>query len=64
MKNAIKKGFGLTIGAMLGYATLATIAVEVLKWGAKDEQYMERLKNRDPELYERLKKYVKEEEES
>lgn len=59
MWNSLKKGFGFASGVILGHATVNVIAMEILKWVANDEKYMEGLKNRDPEEYEKLKKYQK-----
>lgn len=59
MWKSMKKGFGFASGVILGHATMNVIAKNILKWVAKDEKYMEGLKNRDPEEYEKLKKYQK-----
>lgn len=59
MWKSMKKGFGFASGVILGHATMNAIAKNILKWVAKDEKYMEGLKNRDPEEYEKLKKYQK-----
>ena len=57
MLKAIKIGFGITIGCILGKATLQVVSKRILKKLAKDEKFMEREKTKDPELYEALKKY-------
>lgn len=57
MWKNFKKGFGWISGILIGYATLGMISEKIMKWGAKDEKYMERLKDQDPILYEKLKKY-------
>ena len=54
-----KKGFGFASGVILGHAAINVIAERILRWIANDESYMEGLKNRDPEEYEKLKKYQK-----
>lgn len=59
MWNSLKKGFGFASGVILGQATMDVIAKNILEWIAKDEKYMEGLKDRDPEEYEKLKKYQK-----
>lgn len=59
MWKSMKKGFGFASGVILGHATMNMIAKNILRWVAKDEKYMEGLKNRDPEEYEKLKKYQK-----
>lgn len=59
MWKSIKKGFGFSAGVILGHATLSVIAEHILRWIASDEKYMEGLKNRDPEEYNKLKKYQK-----
>ncbi len=64
LKN-FKKGFGLITGGMLAYATLQFISDKVMRWGAKDESFMEYEKKNNPDLHEKLKKYQpKKEEES
>ena len=59
MWNSLKKGFGFASGMILGHAAMQLMAINFLKHIAKDEKYMEGLKDRDPELYEKLKKYQK-----
>lgn len=56
LKN-IKAGMGLAIGLSLGFATVRIVKSEIMKWGAKDDEFMARVKETDPELYEQLKKY-------
>ena len=57
MKNSIKQGFGLAIGYTLAMTLLHVVSESFMKKAAKDEKYMEGLKDRDPEFYEKLKKY-------
>lgn len=59
MWNSLKKGFCFASGVILGQATMNVIAERILRWIANDESYMEGLKDRDPEEYEKLKKYQK-----
>ena len=59
MWKSMKKGFGFSTGVILGHAAMNVIAERILRWNANDEKYMEGLKNRDPEEYEKLKKYQK-----
>lgn len=59
MWNSLKKGFGFASGMILGHAAMNVIATKILKWAANDEKYMEGLKDRDPEDYDKLKKYQK-----
>ena len=59
MWKSMKKGFGFSAGIILGGAISSVIAEHMLRWIANDEKYMEGLKNRDPEKYEKLKKYQK-----
>lgn len=56
LKN-IKAGMGLVIGLSLGVATIRFVKSEIMRWGAKDDELMARMKETDPELYEQLKKY-------
>lgn len=63
MLESIKKGFGLTVGAIFGYGVLSVLAEGVLKHYANNEEYMEQQKNKNPEIYEILKKYQKKDEE-
>ena len=56
MWKSMKKGFGFSAGVILGGAAMNAIAERILRWIANDESYMEGLKNRDPEEYEKLKK--------
>ena len=57
MLKAIKIGFGISVGVILGQATLLAACKGILKRLAKDEKFMEREKTKDQELYEALKKY-------
>lgn len=56
LKN-IKAGMGLAIGLSIGFAAVQVMKKEIMKWGAKDDEFMARVKETDPELYEQLKKY-------
>lgn len=56
MLKYIKKGFGLTVGYILASALVKTTAECVLKSLYNDKDYMEKLKERDPKEYEKLKK--------
>lgn len=60
MMKSIKKGFGFAVGVTLGCATVRMISEDILKWGAKDEALMERMKTKNPEVYENLKKHQEE----
>lgn len=57
MLKSFKTAFGATIGVSLAIATLAFIKNEIMKWGAKDEEFMNYEKEKDPDMYEELKKY-------
>ena len=57
MLKAIKTGFGISVGVMLGSASLRVVCKRILNRVAKDEEFMEREKTRNPKLYEELKKY-------
>lgn len=61
MWKAMKKGFGLAIGVCFGYGLFNAIADEFLRWRASDDEYMEDIKTRKPDVYEDLKKYRVEE---
>lgn len=67
LKN-VKKGIGLAIGMSIGYGAVKCTKVAVLAaiatWAANDEAYMEELKERKPDLYEKAKKFVMKKEES
>ena len=57
MLKAIKTGFGISVGVILGSASLRVVCKRILNRVAKDEEFMEREKTRNPKLYEELKKY-------
>lgn len=57
MFELIKKGFGVSVGAILGIVTLYVISECFCKHYANNEKFMERLKTRNQKLYEDLKKY-------
>lgn len=64
MWKGIKKGFGFAVGFELGKTIVWTVAKFITDTAAKDDEYMEGLKERKPELYERLKKTQSNKEES
>ena len=55
MLESIKKGFGLTVGVTIAYGVISVLAEDICKYHANNEDYMERLKTRDPKCYEELK---------
>ena len=57
MLKAVKTGFGISVGVILGLASLRVACKRILNRVAKDEEFMEREKTRNPKLYEELKKY-------
>lgn len=57
MKKYITAGIGITLGCMFARVSLSLIIDMVMKWGAKDESFMEYEKEHDPKLYEKLNKY-------
>ena len=57
MLKAIKTGFGISVGGILSLASLRVACKRILNRVAKDEEFMEREKTRNPKLYEELKKY-------
>lgn len=57
MLKGIKTGMGLAIGVTLGCALMGFMKEEIMRWGAKDEEFMDQLKTDDPKLYEELDKY-------
>lgn len=57
MKNSIKKGMGLVIGIKLGCMLADFVHEEIMKWGARDEEFMAWEKEHNPRQYEKLKKY-------
>ena len=58
MKEGFKLGFGITVGSIVGYACVSTAATYIMKRIAKDKDFMEYEAKKNPELYEKLKKYV------
>jgi hypothetical protein len=58
VKNGIKYGFGLAIGYFLGMTCIRAAGESIMKKLANDKNYMDDLKNRDPDFYEKLKKYT------
>lgn len=62
MLENIKKGFGLTVGAIFGYGVISVLAERVLKHYANNEKYMGQLENRNPDVYKILKKYQRKDE--
>ena len=57
MLKAVKTGFGISVGVILGIASLRVACKRILNRVAKDEEFMKREKTRNPELYNELKKY-------
>ena len=57
MLKAVKTGFGISVGVILGLASLRVACKRILNRVAKDEEFMEQEKTRNPKLYEELKKY-------
>lgn len=57
MWKGFKKGLGFAFGYFIGHGIMNCIANKTLKSLAKDEVYLEGLKDRDPSGYEFLKKY-------
>ena len=57
MLKAVKTGFGISVGVILGLASLRVACKRILNRAAKDEEFMEREKTRNPKLYEELRKY-------
>ena len=64
MWKNVKKGFGLAVGWTLGKALVATISNRILIRSANDEKYMDGIKDRRPDLYEKMKKFQSNKEES
>lgn len=58
MFKTIKASMGVAIGLSLGFAFVRFVAEEVMKWGAKDEEFMEYEKAHNPKMHEKLKKYL------
>lgn len=58
MMKYIKMGFGLAAGSVLALVALKTVTRGYLKWAAKDERLMERFKEKDPAMYEKMKQYL------
>lgn len=63
MLENFKKGFGIAVGASIGYATVRVVADKILAAGANDDNYMEWLKTRNPKLYEETLEYRTEKDE-
>lgn len=57
MWKNVKKGFGFAIGYKLGASMLSVLVSGWLRRWARDDEYMEGLKDRRPDLYETLEKY-------
>lgn len=55
MKNAIKLGFGITVGVELAKFVVQLVSELIVDTAAKNEKFMNRAKESDPELYENLK---------
>lgn len=62
MKKAFKTGLGISLGLCAGEVVkyfVRNLCEKILTKNANDEQYMTYLKIRNPDLYERLLKYRK-----
>ena len=59
MWKSMKNGFGWAIGSLVGSAVLSIFAESCVRHIVNGGDYMERLKDRDPEQYEKIKKYQK-----
>lgn len=55
MKNAIKLGFGITVGVELAKIVVQLVSELIVDTAAKNEKFMNRAKESDPKLYENLK---------
>ena len=53
----IKDGFKFGIGYIIAYVFMYGIGNAIERVAANDDEYMERLKDRNPEQYNRLLKY-------
>ena len=56
MFKYIRKGFGLTVGYILATVVIGIACDATYRWVVKDEDFMNKLKEKDPEKYEKLKK--------
>lgn len=59
MKNAIKKGFGLVIGQELAKFAIFMVVSIIAARLAKNEGYMNNVKETDPELFDFIIKLAK-----
>ena len=59
MKNAIKKGFGLIIGQELAKFAIFMVVSIIAARLAKNEGYMNNVKDSDPELFDFINKLAK-----
>ena len=62
IKDGIKAGIGFTIGMTLTGATIKWFFnknEDFLRKVANDEEFMDGIKTRNPDLYEKLQKYIK-----
>ena len=57
MLKTIKKGFGLIIGALLGYGVMQVIAGMVVTKVANNDFVMERMKTFNPVVRKKILKY-------
>ena len=57
MQKDVQKGFLFALGTILCGTTINIIKNSVMKWGAKDKEFMEYEKEHNPKLYEKLKDY-------
>lgn len=65
MFKSIKKGFGMTVGAVFAYSLIGALSeIFIERVIAQDDEYMEKIKKTNPETYKKWSKYRKEEKES
>lgn len=57
MWKNVKTGFGFAIGWELGQIIIGAIARTICKSAANDENYMDGLKERNPDLYKKIIHY-------
>lgn len=62
IKEYIKAGVGITVGVVLTMATIKWFFnknEDFLRRVANDEEFMDGIKTRNPDMYEKLQKYIK-----
>ncbi len=62
IKDGIKAGIGFVIGMTLTMATIKWFFnknEDFLRKVANDEEFMDSIKTRNPDMYEKLQKYIK-----